>query len=48
MTDERPIFEIQTIGNPVLFSAAQISRAALLAAFLGRGKLVLAEPPENP
>lgn len=48
MTDERPLYEIQTLVNPVSYSAAQINRAAHLAALLGRGKLVLAEPPENP
>jgi hypothetical protein len=47
MNDDAPLYEIQTLMNPRKYTAAQISDAALLAAFLGRGKLVLTMPPEN-
>lgn len=47
MSDEKPVFEIETLTNPVRYSYAQVERAGLLAAFLGRGKLVLCEPPEE-
>lgn len=44
---EPPIYEIQTLLNPVLYSFGQIQDAWLIASFLGRGKLVLCEPPER-
>lgn len=47
MKEETPIFEVQTLTNPVRYSYEQVQRAGLLAAFLGRGKLVLCEPPEE-
>lgn len=47
MRDDEPCYEIQCLQNPVRYSGRQIRRAALLAAFLGRGKLVLVEPPEG-
>ena len=48
MSKEPPIYEVQTLENPVLYSYEQIQLAWLLASFLGRGKLVLVEPPESP
>lgn len=47
MNEEAPIFEVQTLQNPVRYSHEQVQRAGLLAALLGRGKLVLTEPPDQ-
>jgi len=38
---------IETIQNPVRYTYAQIEQACKVAAALGRGKLILAEPPRR-
>lgn len=40
-----PGVHIETLHNPTRYSFVQIERACNLAALLGRGKLVLVEPP---
>lgn len=47
MIDEPPIFEVQTLQAPQRYSYEQVQRAGILAALLGRGKLVLCEKPEE-
>jgi hypothetical protein len=42
-----PGVHIETLHNPTRYSYAQIERACTLAALLGRGKLVLVEPPRS-
>jgi hypothetical protein len=38
---------IETLHNPVRYTYAQIERACALAQLLGRGKLILVEPPQR-
>ena len=40
----RPV-HIETIHEPIRYTHDQIERAATIAQLLGRGTLVLAEPP---
>ena len=40
-----PGIHIETIHNPCLYTYAQVERACAIAMMLGRGKLVLVEPP---
>lgn len=47
VSDETPIFEIETVRPPRRYSDRQIREAALIAATLNRGKLVLATEPED-
>jgi hypothetical protein len=42
-----PGVHIETLQNPVLYTYAQIERACSIAQLLGRGKLVLLEPPKR-
>jgi hypothetical protein len=42
-----PVVHIDTIQNPVRYTYAQIEQACRVAAALGRGKLILAEPPRR-
>lgn len=41
-----PGVHLETIGNPVLYTPAQIDLAIQIAFVLQRGKLVLTEPPD--
>ena len=38
---------IETLQNPVRYTYSQIERACAIAQLLGRGKLVLVEPPRR-
>ena len=38
---------IETLHNPVQYTYAQIERACAIAQMLGRGKLILVEPPQR-
>jgi hypothetical protein len=38
---------IETLHNPLAYSNAQIEQARAIAQLLGRGKLVLVEPPHR-
>lgn len=40
-----PGVHIETIHNPCCYAYAQVERACAIAKMLGRGKLVLVEPP---
>ena len=42
-----PGVHIETVYNPVRYTYAQIEQACKVAAALGRGKLILAEPPRR-
>ena len=42
-----PGVQIETLDNPRRYTYAQIERAQAIAQRLGRGKLVLVEPPER-
>jgi len=42
-----PGVHIETVHNPVRYTYAQIEQACRIAAALGRGKLILAEPPRR-
>jgi hypothetical protein len=42
-----PGVRIETIDNPRRYTHAQIDRARAIAQRLGRGKLVLIEPPKR-
>lgn len=42
-----PGVHIETIQNPLLYTPAQIDKAASIASTLHRGKLVLCEPPRR-
>jgi len=42
-----PGVHIETIHNPIRYTYAQIEQACKIAAALGRGKLILAEPPRR-
>jgi hypothetical protein len=42
-----PGCHIATLGNPALYSAAQIDRAAAIAYVLNRGQFVLVEAPKR-
>jgi hypothetical protein len=42
-----PGVHIETLHNPVHYTYAQIETACAVAQLLGRGKLVLAEPPRR-
>lgn len=39
---------IETLHPSARYSVAQINRAVRIAYIIGRGKLVLCEPPERP
>jgi hypothetical protein len=41
-----PTVHIETLQDPRSYSAEQIEQACRLAQVLGRGRFVLAEPPE--
>jgi hypothetical protein len=38
---------IETLHNPTRYTYAQLETACAIAQLLGRGKLVLAEPPRH-
>ena len=38
---------IETLENPVYYTHAQLEQACALAQLLGRGKLLLVEPPRR-
>jgi hypothetical protein len=42
-----PGVHIETVHNPIRYTYAQIEQACKVAAALGRGKLILAEPPRR-
>jgi hypothetical protein len=42
-----PGVRIETLHNPYRYTYAQIERARAIAQTLGRGKLVLVEPPKR-
>jgi hypothetical protein len=42
-----PGVHIETVHNPLRYRSAQIDRACAIAQRLGRGKLVLVEPPKR-
>jgi hypothetical protein len=42
-----PSAHIETIHNPTRYTYAQIDRARAIAQMLGRGKLILVEPPRR-
>jgi hypothetical protein len=42
-----PGVHIETLHNPIRYTYAQIEQACKIAAALGRGKLILAEPPRR-
>ena len=42
-----PGVHIETLQNPVRYTYAQIEQACAIAQLLGRGKLVLVEPPKR-
>lgn len=42
-----PGVHIVTLQNPVRYTYGQIERACAIAKLLGRGKLVLCEPPRR-
>ena len=42
-----PGVHIETIQSPIRYTYAQIEQACKVAAALGRGKLILAEPPKR-
>ena len=44
---QMPGVHVETIHNRRDYTSAQIERACAIAQRLGRGKLVLAEPPER-
>ena len=44
---DMPGVHIETIHNPRRYTYAQIDRACAIAQRLGRGKLVLVEPPKR-
>lgn len=44
---ETPSVYIETLHNPVRYTYAQIEKACVIAQMLGRGKLVLVEPPRR-
>jgi hypothetical protein len=45
---QSPGVHVETLQNPARYATAQIEIACALAKLLGRGKLVLAEPPRPP
>jgi hypothetical protein len=44
---QMPGVQIETIHDPRRYTHAQIDRASAIAQTLGRGKLLLVEPPER-
>jgi hypothetical protein len=42
-----PGVHLETLYNPVRYSAEQIEKACAIAQLLDRGKLVLVEPPKH-
>ena len=42
-----PGVHIETVHNPIRYTYAQIEQACAIAQLLGRGKLVLVEPPKR-
>jgi hypothetical protein len=38
---------IETLEHPLRYTSAQLRRAGRIARLLGRGRLVLCEPPEQ-
>lgn len=42
-----PDVEIETLHDPDRYSPVQIQRACRLARLLGRGRLILLEPPQR-
>ncbi len=40
--------QIETLEHPSRYSREQIDRACRIALLLGRGRLVLLEPPQKP
>jgi hypothetical protein len=44
---QMPGVHIETIHNPRRYTCAQIDRPCAIAQSLGRGKLVLVEPPKR-
>ena len=44
---QNPGVHIKTLHNPCRYTYAQIEKAHAIAQTLGRGKLVLVEPPER-
>lgn len=42
-----PGAHITTLKSPVLYTPAQIDKAARVAQYLNRGQFVLAEPPKR-
>lgn len=43
-----PGVHIETVHHPIRYTHQQIEKATLVAAFMNRGKLVLAEDPAGP
>ena len=43
-----PGVQIETLRDPARYTTGQIDKALVVAATLGRGKLVLVEPPMRP
>jgi hypothetical protein len=42
---QTPGVHVETVENPIRYTYAQIEKACAIALGLGRGKLVLTEPP---
>jgi hypothetical protein len=42
-----PDVEIETLHDPARYSSVQIQRACRIARLLGRGRLILLEPPQR-
>ena len=42
-----PDVEIETLHDPARYSSTQIQRACRIARLLGRGRLILLEPPQR-
>lgn len=42
-----PVVWIETLHHPSLYSGTQIAKATAIAQLIGRGKLVIVEPPNR-